>query len=634
MGKTRLYKLGQQMGVNTKDLITRLASLGVPGKHHMAYIDDDIIHMLPMTSEPPSTAIPLNDNLTWQRQRLLHVLFEVQRTLDNRNRLKILTNIPKMAELRVQLLSVLRQILEEANSVFTIEDLIDESYTITDRSVILSKRVGRYLRISNSDYDIIDHVEMLSEKIETIESYLDDFGLLDSIYKRNILKNNQSGTSDDFPEYNESFYGQYYQDEMDEDNLFQDIIGDEFDKNRLVQRIVDLEDSIYDINDDKEYYDTIACRLEDLETKVYGQDAYPIEFETIEKRLLKAIKKGERLQTRSLNLDYSSITRKLEEYGFFTEEDTVKEICEKLSSKMILILEGPTGTGKTILAELLPKLILGNQAEHKTEQVHADVNIDSVLGWIRMINNQPGVALGFLTKAVIKSIETDGDYWLVLDEINRGNISIALTPLLKALADKKPFLEWENMFPRSIDTSGRIPIPNTFRIIGTMNSHDKNQLHQLSHALMRRVGIVKLVSPKKEKEIQLLHSRIISEIATHRRKKITAANNKKFKESVTLLVDIANIFRKISEDQPVYLFHKAYIGSALLIDTCRILLNDILSDSDINIYNAVDTSFSKICVAHRTDWHVELCKRLISKLKSQHPITVNSIENLIRNQAI
>src|SRR6185369_14423122 len=40
MSKTRVYELAQQMGIDNKELMARLADLGVPVKNHMAVIED------------------------------------------------------------------------------------------------------------------------------------------------------------------------------------------------------------------------------------------------------------------------------------------------------------------------------------------------------------------------------------------------------------------------------------------------------------------------------------------------------------------------------------------------------------------------------------------------------------------
>jgi hypothetical protein len=92
---------------------------------------------------------------------------------------------------------------------------------------------------------------------------------------------------------------------------------------------------------------------------------------------------------------------------------------------------------------------------------------------------------------VIRSIETDGNHWLILDEINRGDISALLAPALDALGPEQPgSIEHPNLFPERETQAGSIPIPGSFRIIGTMNPFDDDLLFSFTHAFNRRIGFV------------------------------------------------------------------------------------------------------------------------------------------------
>ncbi|MEO9027495.1 MAG: AAA family ATPase, partial [Ktedonobacteraceae bacterium] len=72
--------------------------------------------------------------------------------------------------------------------------------------------------------------------------------------------------------------------------------------------------------------------------------------------------------------------------------------------------------------------------------------------------------------------------WLVIDEFNRAPIDLALGDALTALGGGN-------------DVLGKLPIPKDFRIIGTLNSFDRNYLNQISEALKRRFSFVEILPP-------------------------------------------------------------------------------------------------------------------------------------------
>jgi 5-methylcytosine-specific restriction protein B len=85
------------------------------------------------------------------------------------------------------------------------------------------------------------------------------------------------------------------------------------------------------------------------------------------------------------------------------------------------------------------------------------------------------------------------EHVLVIDEINRGDISRILGPMISALeADKRLGGEFpigfEGLYPESAEDS-RIFIPANLHIIGTMNTADRN-IALVDHALRRRFEFV------------------------------------------------------------------------------------------------------------------------------------------------
>src|SRR5262245_24572193 len=121
-----------------------------------------------------------------------------------------------------------------------------------------------------------------------------------------------------------------------------------------------------------------------------------------------------------------------------------------------------------------------------------------------MIKDRFATHLGWLSEAAIKCIESKGNHWLILDEINRGDISALLAPALDAFTPNEPgFIVHPNLFTENEDQTGQIPLPSSFRLIGTMNSFDNDVLFDFTHALNRRIGFVR-IPPLLDRDEQVL----------------------------------------------------------------------------------------------------------------------------------
>lgn len=88
------------------------------------------------------------------------------------------------------------------------------------------------------------------------------------------------------------------------------------------------------------------------------------------------------------------------------------------------------------------------------------------------------------------------EYAVVIDEINRGDVSRILGPLISAIEpDKRAGAEFpigfESQYPRAADLETRIFMPSNLHVIGTMNSADRN-IALVDHALRRRFEFVEV----------------------------------------------------------------------------------------------------------------------------------------------
>ncbi|NTF83613.1 McrB family protein [Rhizobium rhizogenes] len=112
-----------------------------------------------------------------------------------------------------------------------------------------------------------------------------------------------------------------------------------------------------------------------------------------------------------------------------------------------------------------------------------------------------GVLLRMIRAAIKAPAE---EFVVVIDEINRGDISRILGPLISSLEpDKRLGAEYpigiELQYPRAESLESRLFVPSNFHIIGTMNSADRN-IALVDHALRRRFEFVAILP-----EPQMLH---------------------------------------------------------------------------------------------------------------------------------
>lgn len=187
---------------------------------------------------------------------------------------------------------------------------------------------------------------------------------------------------------------------------------------------------------------------------------------------------------------------KLETYSkekFLEEVFMPLERYEKLRSvlmdKQNIILQGAPGVGKTHIATLLACSIMGVKDESRVGMVQFHQNYsydDFVIGYRPTETNfeiKEGVFYKFCKAA---REHKDQEYFFIIDEINRGNMSKIFGELFMQI--EKGYRDKEVNLP--ID-GRRFSVPSNLYIIGTMNTADRS-LAFMDYALRRRFSFFEL----------------------------------------------------------------------------------------------------------------------------------------------
>lgn len=160
-----------------------------------------------------------------------------------------------------------------------------------------------------------------------------------------------------------------------------------------------------------------------------------------------------------------------------------------------LLLQGPPGTGKTFLARRLAWLLLGARDESRIElvQFHPSYGYeDFMLGFRPDAQGRFHLVPGVLPLLCQRAATDPGqNYFLLIDEVNRGNVPRIFGELLLLLeADKRGPVHALRL-PYAPAEAPRFFVPENLYVIGTLNLADRS-LSPLDYALRRRFAFVAL----------------------------------------------------------------------------------------------------------------------------------------------
>jgi len=173
----------------------------------------------------------------------------------------------------------------------------------------------------------------------------------------------------------------------------------------------------------------------------------------------------------------------------FMDKASYETLVALVKNKLNVILLGAPGVGKTYAAKRLAYSIMGEKDPTRVMMVqfHQSYSYEDFIMGFRPseagFELKRGAFYNFCKEA---EVDSENDYFFIIDEINRGNLSKIFGELFMLVENDKRGVELQLLY-----SDEKFSVPDNIHIIGMMNTADRS-LAMLDFALRRRFAFFEM----------------------------------------------------------------------------------------------------------------------------------------------